>query len=149
MVRNLKQKGFTLIELVLYISLSAAVLLTTVMFLMSILSARVKNQTIETVNQEGNRATLIITQTVRNATAINSPTSGNISNTLSVNTGVAGKDPTIFTLSNGAITMQEGSNPPVALTSNLVIISNLNFRNFSGSSTPGNVDVSFTTTHIH
>lgn len=150
MLRNvINNKGFTLIELLLYIALSAMVLLVTSMFLISVLEGRVKNQTIATVDQEGNRAMTIITQTIRNSSSINSPTIGTDSATLSLNTGIVGKDPTIFDLSSGAIRMTEGANTPVNLTSNLVIISNLNFRNLSRPSTPGNIDVTFNVEHIH
>ena len=144
-----KQKGFTLIELLLYITLASAIIFVTSMFAISLLEARVKNQTIATVDQEGNQTMAIITQTLRNAIAINSPTIGTNASVLSLNTGVVGKDPTVFDLSNGVIRMTEGANSPVALTSNLVIISNLNFRNLSRPGTPGNVDVTFTVDHIH
>ncbi len=149
MINNSKQKGFTLIELLLYMGLSAMVLFVTSMFLITLLEARVKNQTIATVNQEGNQAMSIITQTLRNATAINSPTIGTDSAVLSVNTPITGNNPTVFDLSNGAIRMTEGINPSVNLTSNLVIITNLNFRNLSRPSTPGNVDITFNVEHIH
>lgn len=149
-VKNKKEKkGFTLIELLLYIALSTLVLFVTSMFLISLLEARVKNQTIATVDQEGNRAMSIITQTIRNSTSINSPTIGNDSAILSLNTGVVENDPTVFDLSDGVIRMTEGSNPSVNLTSNLVIITNLNFRNLSRPDTPGNIDVTFNVTHIH
>ena len=147
MKSNFGQKGVSLLEILLYISLSSIILLTTTMFLMSVLGARAKNQTIATVDQGGSQAMSIITQTLRNATAINSPTQGNTASTLSVNTGT--NDPTVFTLSNKVITMQQGSGSPIALTSNLVTISNLTFTNLSGSSTPGNISISFTVTHIH
>jgi len=144
-----KQKGFTLIELILYLSLSAVVILVTSMFLITLLEARVKNQTIATVNQEGNQAMSIITQTLRNAVVINSPAIGTDSAVLSVDMELAPNNPTVFDLSDGVIRMTEGSNPPVALTSNLVIISNLKFRNLSRPGTPGNVDVTFNVEHIH
>lgn len=143
------QNGFTLIELLLYVSLSAIILLAIVMFASSLLEARVRNQTVATVDQEGNRAVSLITQTVRNSIAINSPTIGTESAVLSLNTGIGGNDPTVFSLVNGAIMMTEGANPAVALTSNLVVISNLNFRNLSRPGTPGNVDVTFTVDHVH
>jgi len=145
----MKNKGFTLIELLLYISLSSIIIFITAMFLMTLLEVRVKNQTIATVDQEGNQAMSIMTQSLRNATAINSPAVAGQGSTLSLTTGVAGKDPTIFTLSSGVITMQEGASAAVPLTSNLVVISNLNFRNLSRPDTPGNVDITFTVDHIH
>jgi Tfp pilus assembly protein PilW len=149
MTYNFQQKGFTLIELLLYMSLSVIVIFTTSMFLITLLESRVKNQTIATVDLEGNQAMTIITQTLRNAVSINSPVTGTDSAVLSLETENALNNPTVFSLSGGVITMQEGGNLPVALTSNLVIISNLNFRNLSRPGTPGNVDVNFTVDHIH
>jgi Tfp pilus assembly protein PilW len=149
MTYNFQQKGFTLIELLLYMSLSVIVIFTTSMFLITLLESRVKNQTIATVDLEGNQAMTIITQTLRNAVSINSPVTGTDSAVLSLETENALNNPTVFSLSGGVITMQEVGNLPVALTSNLVIISNLNFRNLSRPGTPGNVDVNFTVDHIH
>jgi len=145
--RHTSSRAFSLIEIILYISLSGIILLTTAITFISVLDARTKNQTIAIVDQEGAKAMSIITQIVRNATAINSPTAGNSASTLSVNTGSS--DPKIFTLTDGVITMQEGGGSVVALTSSLVTISNLNFKNLSGASSPGNVDVTFTVARKH
>lgn len=143
------RNGFTLMELLLYVSLSAFVLFALVMFVSSLLEARVRNQTIATVDGEGNRVISLITQTVRNSIAINSPAIGAESDVLSLNTGIGANDPTVFSLVSGVIMMAEGANPPVAITSNLVIISNLNFRNLSRPGTPGNVDITFTADHAN
>lgn len=142
-------RGFTLIELLLYIGLSAIILSATSVFLISLLESRVKNQTIATVNQEGDQTMMLITQTLRNAVVVNSPTAGTDAAVLSVDTEIPANNPTIFDLVDGVIRITEGGNAPVALTSNLVIISNLNFRNLSRAGTPGNVDVTYTVTHIH
>ena len=142
-------RGFTLIELLLYIGLSSIILFTVAMFSITLLESRVKNQTIATVDQEGNMAMATITQALRNATAINTPSIGTDSTTLSINTEIAGNNPTIFDLNNGVIRIKEGTADPVALTSNLVIISNLNFRNLSRPDTPGNIDITFNVEHIH
>ena len=137
----MENKGFTLIEMILYISLSAVILFVISMFLMSLLTARTKNQSIAVVDQEGNKAMSIITQTIRNANSLVSVSSGTLE--LASGTGVD----TIFTLSNGVITMNEnGTVTP--LTSSLVKISNLNFRNLSSATAKNNVDVSFTVTRV-
>jgi len=147
---KLKSKGgFTLIELLLYVSLSAAILFVIIMFVSSLLEARVRNQTVATVDGEGNRIVSLITQTIKNSISINSPVIGAESSTLSLNTGIGGNDPTVFSLVSGVIMMKEGANPAVALTSNSVIISNLNFRNLSRPGTPGNVDITFTVDNKH
>lgn len=146
---SLVRAGFTLIETLLYVALAALILFTVVSFMITLLEARVKNQAIETVNREGSQVMAFITQTARNAISINAPTPGNDAASLSLTTGVAGNDPTVFSLSSGAILMTQGAHAAVPLTSSLVVVSNLQFRNLSKPSTPGNVDVSFTVEHTH
>jgi len=141
--------GFTLIELILYISLSATILLAISLFFILLLQVRIKSQVIATVNQEGERAMSIITQAIRNAVSINNPDeSGEETETLSLNTNVSEKNPTTFYLSNGIIMMKEGDSGAVPITSDLVVVSNLKFRNLSGSSAPANIDITFTINHI-
>lgn len=142
-----REKGFTLIELLLYVSLTAMMLLSVSIFLSVILQARVKNQTIAVVEQEGARVNQIINQTIRNATAINSPAPGGSAATLSLNTAVPANNPTVFDLSGGTLRITEGEGSPVALTSNLVIVSSLNFHNLTVPSSPPNVRFSFTIAH--
>ena len=67
------QKGFTLIELLLYIAIASIIVFTTASLLRFTLESRVKNQTIAEVEQEGIQVMQLITQTIRNATAISSP----------------------------------------------------------------------------
>ncbi|MEK7608461.1 MAG: prepilin-type N-terminal cleavage/methylation domain-containing protein [Patescibacteria group bacterium] len=140
--------GFTLIELLLYVSLSGIILLSTSIFLTSLLEARVKNQTIATVEQEGAQVMEAINQAVRNATAINSPATGMSATSLSINTTIPANNPTIFDLSSGTIKIQEGAGPAVSLTSNRSIVSGLNFQNLTKPFTSGNIRTLFILTHI-
>lgn len=142
-------RGFSLIETLLYVALAAGILFVVASFIISVLEVRVKTETIATVDQEGNHAVAIMTQTIRNAVAINTPATSTEGSVLSLNTGVAGNDPTVFQLAGGVITMTEGANSAVPLTSNLVVVSNLMFHNLSKPNTPGNVDISFTVDHVH
>jgi len=143
------ENGFSLIELLLYISLSGIILLSILTFMASLLDARVKNQAIAEVDQSGTAIMQLITQTIRNATAINSPSSGTSASTLSLNTAVPANNPTVFDLSGGAIRITEGAGSPVNISSSRVVVSNLNFQNLSQPSAPGNIRLSFTLTHIH
>jgi len=138
----MKSRAFTLIELLLYVSLSGVIIFTTTMLLMSVLDARAKNQTILTVDSEGAKAMTIINQTVRNATAINLPAnSGDTGAELRLNGSTIR-----FSLTNGIIQMYDNGDT-IPLTSCKVTISNLQFRNLSGTSTPGNIDTTFTVTY--
>lgn len=137
-----KQKGFTLIELLLYIAIASIIVFTTAALLQFTLQSKVKNQTIAEVEQQGTQVMQIITQTVRNATAINSPTIGNSAASLSVDT-------TVFDLSGGSIRIKEGAGVAVNLTSSKVTASSLNFQNLSRAGTPNTIRVSFTLTYTN
>ncbi|HCB22967.1 TPA: hypothetical protein DEP06_04085 [Candidatus Daviesbacteria bacterium] len=136
------QKGFTLIELLLYIAIASIIVFTTASLLRFTLESRVKNQTIAEVEQEGIQVMQLITQTIRNATAISSPTIGASGASLSVDT-------TVFDLSGGAIRIKEGAGAAVNLTSSKITVSSLNFQNLSRVSTPNIARVSFTVTYTN
>lgn len=144
-----KDTGFTLIELLLYISMASIIVFTTASLLRFTLESRVKNQTIATVEQEGVEVLQLISQTIRNGTAINSPTIGTSGTSLSVNVLTGASSPTVFDLSSGAIRIKEGAGVAVNLTSSKVTVSGLNFQNLSGTGTPNTIRVSFTVTYIN
>ncbi len=146
---NKKDSGFTLIELLLYISIASIIVFTTASLLRFTLESRVKNQTIAEVEQEGSQVMQLITQTTRNATAINSPTIGNSATSLSVTVVSGASSPTVFDLSTGAVRIKEGASATVNLTSSKVTVSNLNFQNLSIASTPNTIRVSFTLTYTN
>ena len=142
-------KGFTLIELLLYIAISAILLMAVSAFLTMLLQARIKNQTVAEVEQQGMQIMQVITQATRNAAVINSPAIGTSSSSLSLNTYITTTTPTVFDLSSGALRISEAGGAVVALSNARVIASNLVFWNFSRAATPGTVHVEFTLTHIN
>ena len=110
------QKGFTLVELLLYIGIAAVILLVSSLFLTTFLEARVKNQTISEVEQQGLLAIKAMTQSIRNAESITSPTLGGSGSTLTLEFTDSGLDPTVFSLSSGVLYITEGASSAVALT---------------------------------
>ena len=141
--------GFTLIELLLYIAIASIIVFTTASLLRFTLESRVKNQTIAEVEQQGTSVIQLITQAIRNAKAINSPTLGNSASSLSLEVEDEASNPTIFDLSSGVIRIKEGAGAAVNLTSSRVTVSNLNFQNLSRAGTPNTIRVSFTITYIN
>lgn len=139
-----KQKGFTLIELLLYVSIAAILLLSISAFFQLILSSRTKNATVAEVEQQASQILQIITQTVRNASAVNSPGIASSSTSLSVNVASTPLNPTVFDISSGIIRIKEGANPPVNLNSPRVTASSLTFLNASQTGTPSTVKIQFT-----
>lgn len=138
----MQQKGFTLIELLLYIAIASIIVFTTAYLLQFTLQSRVKNQTIAEIEQQGTQVMQLITQTVRNATAINSPAIG-------VNAASLSVDTTVFDLSGGSIRIKEGASAAINLTSSKVTVSSLNFQNLSRAGTPNTVRVSFIITYAN
>ena len=141
------KKAYTLIELLLYVGLLAIIMSIVSYFLFASISAKVKNRTIAEVEQQGEMAMQMISQTIRNSSAINSPISGANAGTLSLNIPDLTKTPTIFSLSAGKIQIQEGTGIATDLTSSRIVITNLIFQNISRPSTPGVIRVGFTASY--
>ena len=135
--------GFTLIELLLYISIAGATLLAVVLFSTELLNARVKNQAMAEIDQQGIQIIEIITQAIRNAENINSPALGQGADALSLGQTDINKNPSIFYINNNQLYITEGANLPVVLTNSKIKIFNLSFFNASRSNAPGVVKVEF------
>ena len=138
------QTGFTLIELILYVGISSFILLVAFLFVSQILEVRTKSQAIAEVEQQGDWAVQIITQAIRNSKSpINFPAVGVSGNYLSLAMDDSAKNPTVFNLSSGAITMSEAGVGELNLTNSNVVVSNLSFQNVSRTGTAGNIKFSF------
>lgn len=94
--RSNSQHGYTLVELLLYIALSGMLLTSLVYFFGTISEARIKNQTINEVNEQGAALMDQITQTVRNATGITAPAAGAGGSSLTLTVPTGSLSPTIF-----------------------------------------------------
>lgn len=141
----IKQKGFTLIEVILYIGIASVLFLSITTLFSALLQSRSKAETISEVEGTATQVMQLITQTIRNGIAINAPASGSSASTLSLNVVSGALNPTIFSLSSGNITMQEGANPVTVISSNLVNVSALNFKNLSNNS----IEITFTLSRIN
>jgi len=147
--RNNK-KGMTLLELILYISLVSVVLLAISGLIFSVLQSRVRNQVVSEVEEEGLITIQIISQAIRNAKNINSPSTGSAGASLSLASLDLLKDPTVFDSSGSVIRISEGSGTTVNLTSlSMVAVSNLSFKNLTPAESPGVISFSFVLTHIN
>ncbi|HEX7963502.1 MAG TPA: type II secretion system protein [Candidatus Saccharimonadales bacterium] len=91
-----KQRGYTLIELLLYVSIVGVMLVAITMFFGSITDSRVKGQSINEVESQGLALMDYLTQTVRNASSITAPTSGASATSLTLAVPTASLSPTVF-----------------------------------------------------
>ncbi|MCK5461075.1 type II secretion system protein [Candidatus Gracilibacteria bacterium] len=145
-----KRSGFTLIELLLYVAISGIVLMVTSFLLITFLQARIKNQTMMEVGQGGIHVMQIITQNIRNANTVNSPTPATSASILSLSGESFVDNPIVFDVVDGTLRMKEGlAGIPIALTSSRITISNLSFINFARSGTADAVQVKFTISHVN
>jgi len=143
------QHGFTLIELLLYVAIIGTLLTAITAFFGIITDARVKNQSITEVDQQGAFIMNTITQTIRNANSITTPAAAGTGATLTLVVPTGGLSPTTFNLSGTTLQITEGAGAAVALSNNDVQASNLSFKNLTRSGTPGIVQVSFTLAHTN
>lgn len=146
---NRTQRGFTLLELLLYIAIVAIIVSSFSAFLVLALRMRVKMQTIAEVEQQGKRVMQLITQTARNAVTINSPAVSATSTSASFDVVTASKDPTVFDVSSNALRIQEGTSSAVVLTNSRVTASGLQFYNISRTSTPGIIRIQFSLSYVN
>jgi len=149
MKRASLQAGFTLIELLLYVAIVGALLLSVTGFYSVALDARVKNQAVSEVNQQGAYVMDEITQTIRNATSITLPIAAGSGSTLTLVVPTATLSPTTFSLSGTTLQIAQGTGTAVALTNSRVQVSNLVFKNLTRSGTNGIVQVSYTVAYAN
>ena len=139
------KEGFTLVELLLYITISGLILFSCASFLLLIQQTNVKNKVIAEVDEEGIQILEIMSQTLRNASAINAPAAGVSSAvSFSVNTQNSSNNPTVFDISGGVLRITQGSGSAVNLTTNRIVASNVLFTNVSRSGTSGALRLQFT-----
>lgn len=144
MIISKKTKAFSLIELVIYVSLSSIIFLAITSFSQSMTKTKTETKVINEVENQGAEIIQIITQAIRNAENINLPSQNSSGSLLSLNFLENNKNPTIFYLLDQGLVMEEGSSGAISLTNNLITISNLEFNNLSLNQTPGIIQIKFT-----
>lgn len=143
-VHNMNNKGFTLFESMLYIAISALVLLAVFSIGLEVTLGKAKLKAMEEVSQNARVALETMSDTIRNAEAINSPTAGSSASSLSLQMVTGSENPSVFDLSSGIVRITEGVGSAVNLTTDEVNITALTFQNLSYTDTPGTVRISMT-----
>ena len=139
------QKGFTLIEFVIYATLTGAILALGVGVLVNLLLLKAKSHTMEEIAQSERFISWAVGNAIRRANSISSPTPGNTSATLSLTMPQVAINPTVLSLVDNTLMMTEGAQEPVAISTPGVEISGLLFRNVAyPGSLPGAIRSSMT-----
>ncbi len=142
-------KGFTLIELLLYISISGIILVAFSAMFVQTLYASHKDAIIRDMEYQSNFVMTKMLQSIRNATAVNTPT-GNTSNTsLSLAVSTAANNPTKYSLSGGQIFITEGAAVARSLTGTSINYTSLQFYDYSNTGTEGSIRVVLTGNYVN
>ena len=143
-----KLRAFTLLEILLYISITSVILLSCSIFFGLLIQSKLKNQSITETEQAGTQIMQLISQTIRNADSINSPLPGSTSSSLSLNVTDKANNPTIFKLDGTVITRMEGNTMSIPLSSSKLMVTELDFQNLSRENTSGTIRIKFTLDRI-
>ncbi len=144
-IKKLHVRGFTLIEMILYVAICSVLLLSLSTMFTYLLGSRVKGQAITEVNQQGFFTMNLMTSAIRNASSVDIPLMGNSSSTLSITTQLAPLNPTVFTLSSTTLMVTEAGGVSIPLTNSRLVVSSLLFENISSaSSTDKIIRISYT-----
>ena len=141
---NSKQEGFSLLEILLALAVGGMVIIIISVSLILVLKVRAKSQAILETEEQGYQILNLITQSVRNASEISSPTQGQTELSLSLLMPDSGKSPTNFWIENGVLKMSEGTGQAITLSNNRVRITGLSFTNLGLGSAPGIVRIALT-----
>lgn len=144
-----KQHGFTLIELLLYVAMLGILLSAVAAFFVTSADARVKNQSITEVNEQGSLVMDQLTHIVRNATSISSPAAGASSSGFTAVVPTPNLSPTVLSLASGTLRLQEGAGAVTPLTNSKVQVTNLTVTNLTRPSTSPILQISFTLARVN
>lgn len=133
-IRNIHNRGFTLIEMILYVAICSVLLLSLSSMFSYLFASRVKSQAITEVNQQGFFTMHLITSTIRNAKSVDIPTMGNSSSSLSITVQSPLFSPTVFDVSSSTLFIREAGGVGVPLTSSRISVSSVLFENVSSAS---------------
>lgn len=130
------QKGFTLIEFLVYTAIVVVVGVISVEFIINIYGGKAKTQSYFEVQENARLAMERITQEIHGAQSINTSDFGvNLANTpgakLSLQFRDAALNPTELDVVGNVLRIRQGAAGPYELTNNQVRVTNLTFRNFS------------------
>jgi type II secretory pathway pseudopilin PulG len=143
-LKNLKSKSaFTLIEVLLYISLIGTISISLVSMFGSVIESQRKAQTIDEINTQAAQVLQIMTQNIQNSV------STTVTSSTLLTLVMPGPTTTLFQLSGSTLQIKEGAATAVNLTSNRVTVSGLTFTNVSRPTTKGAVRIQFTLNHVN
>jgi len=137
------QKGLTLIEVLLYIAIIGIIIQGFITFILSITSANSKTYVIQEVQANTRMALDVISQKIRAADDVITPSEGNSTSTLVLDMPNSDLDLT-FSIINGVLDITEETASSTPITSNEINISSLTFTNLATAGEKDNIKIEIT-----
>jgi len=142
------KKGFTLVELLLYIAIVGVLVGSVGATFLLYSNGKTKAKVIADVEYSGNYTSRLIEQTIRDASSIVSPATSTASGTMSLAMASSTLNPTVFKVISNRLYITEGVGSAIPLTPALYTISSSTFINSSKPNSSGSVSYSFTMGNI-
>ena len=138
-----KQKGFTLIETLLYLAISVVMVALIGGVGVNVLATLANVQREEELQYNSQFIFEKIRTIVNDAETIGIPTSSATSSVLSLTMNDLAKNPTVIDVVDGRLRVQEGSDAPQFLSGKNVVVSAVTFSNVTYAGSDGAVRISF------
>jgi len=129
------QRGFSLLDTLIYAVLFSLVMLGTLTILFGILNSRSQNRSQSNLWFEGDFLMRKVTWALTGIQAINEPAPGATSSRLSVSKANYAANPIVFDLADGIMRIKKGVSPPLALNDSNSLVSSLVFERIPASGT--------------
>ncbi|MCA9378857.1 prepilin-type N-terminal cleavage/methylation domain-containing protein [Candidatus Dojkabacteria bacterium] len=127
-----KQKANTLVEVILYMAITAILAIAITSFLSALLSSRSRFETVQAVDNEAVAILEVVNVYLRNATTITALGSGSSANFITFDSKVASANPVTISVSGNTLQLREGAAGPfINLNSSNTSISAVLFTNVS------------------
>ncbi len=141
MIKTIRQKGFTLIEILLYFMIIGTVMFAVLSFSLQIISISDKSDNYHEIQTNIDFITNKITSTIRNANSVDVSgcTFNNDLGTLSLNMPNAGDSPTKFYLTGQKAYIKKGINDATRLSSDSIKCTQLKFQRIEGAKSPDQI----------
>lgn len=137
-------KGFTLIELILYIALSSIVMMSALSFLFLMIDGRDRAQIMAEVEQQGQFVASFLTKTIRESEEIIEPASGNSDVTLELTKDTL---PVLIDVDEERLRITVADDDPKYLTGQNLRVENFTVENFTPTRSTGVIKISFRLIH--
>lgn len=145
------KNGFTLIETVIYVAITAGLLVALTSFILAISGSRTKSFSQQEVNANARLALNIISQKIKSANGVNFATStfGVHPGVLSLSMASSTLNPTVFALDgSGRLMLAEGVSAAKFITSPQIKITNLIFTNLTADGSHTNIGINLDFSYV-